>query len=425
MTTAALMLAALTALFILNVPIAWALGIVSLVTLLAFTDIPLLVVPQRMFTGTDSFTLIAIPFFLLAGALMERSGISDKLIALAQGVVGHIRGGLGGISVGSSMLFSSVSGSGVATTSAIGRITIPAMMERGYHASYATCIQASAGAMGVIIPPSIVMILYSVITGASVADLFLGGILPGVLIGGLLMVAGYLVARRRGYSTEARMPVGSLVRTLITSVPALLMPVIILGGILLGIVTPTEAAVLAVVYAFVVGILSRRLRLNDLPDVLFDVALTSSMIMLLVANASAFAWVVTSQQLPQQLSSFLGSVSTNPLFIIAVCVLLLLVAGMFLDTTAALIILIPVMFPIVNVVGIDPVHFGVVAVVALAIGLATPPVGLNLFVAAGIAKIDILQAASGLIPFLISMLVALILLILFPQLSTWLPAVLN
>ena len=423
--TALVMVAVLVALFLLNVPIAWALGITSLAALMAFTDVPLMVVPQRMFTGTDSFTLIAIPFFLLAGALMERSGISDKLVALAQGVVGHIRGGLGGIAVGSSMLFAGVSGSGIAATAAIGRITIPAMTRRGYEPSFATSIQASAGAMGIIIPPSIVMILYSVITGASVSDLFLGGVIPGVLLAVALMVAGYVIAKRRNYAAEERMAIGSLGKTFLASIPALLMPVIIIGGILFGIVTPTESAALAAAYALVIGMLHRRLRFDQLPDILFEVALTSSMIMLIVANASAFAWVVTAERLPQQLASFLGSVSTAPLFILGVCVVMLLVAGMFLDTSAALIILIPVMVPVINAAGIDPVHFGVVAVVALAIGLATPPVGLNLFVAAGIAKIDILQAARGLAPFMAGMLLVLLLLIAVPEIVTWLPEALS
>lgn len=419
------MVGALLVLFVINVPIAWALGIASLLTLVLFANIPLEVVPQRMFTGTDSFTLIAIPFFLLAGELMEKAGISDRLIGLARAGVGHIRGGLGNVAVGSSMMFSAVSGSGIAATAAMGKINIPAMVRRGYDPGFAVSIQATAGAMGIIIPPSIVMILYSVISGDSVSDLFIGGIIPGAMMGAALMVTGYVLSRRRGYPTEARVPAAQLPLRILQAVPALLMPVIILAGILLGVVTATESAVVAVVYAVLVGVVNRQLTWRGLADALHNTAQATAMIMLIVANASVFAWVVTSEGLPQMMARQLSGLASSPLLVLGVCGLILLVAGMFLDTSAALIILIPVMLPLVQQAGIDTVHFGVAAVVALAIGLATPPVGLNLFVAAGIADIDIVDASRLVLPFVLALIGVLALLFLFPQLILWLPALLE
>ncbi|USQ79203.1 TRAP transporter large permease subunit [Ornithinimicrobium faecis] len=415
----------LLVLFVINVPIAWALGVSSLVVLLLFSNIPLEVVPQRMFTGTDSFTLIAIPFFLLAGELMEKAGISDRLIGLARAGVGHIRGGLGNVAVGSSMMFSAVSGSGIAATAAMGKINIPAMVKRGYEPAFAVSIQASAGAMGIIIPPSIVMILYSVISGDSVSDLFIGGVIPGALMALALMATGYVLSRRRGYPTEARVPVRQLPMRVLQAVPALLMPVIILAGILLGIVTATESAVLAVFYAVAIGVVNRKLTWRGVGDALHNTAQATAMIMLIVANASVFAWVITSEGLPQMMARQLAGLASNPILVFAVCGVILLIAGMFLDTSAALIILIPVMLPLVKLAGIDTVHFGVAAVVALAIGLATPPVGLNLFVAAGIADIDIIEASRLLLPFVLALIAVLALLVIFPQIILWLPAALG
>lgn len=417
----AVMIGVLLLLFAINVPIAWALGVSSLLTLVIFADVPLVVVAQRMFTGTDSFTLIAIPFFLLAGELMEKAGISDRLIGLAQALVGHLRGGLGNVSIGGSMMFSAVSGSGIAATAAMGKITIPAMVKRGYDPAFAVSVQATAGAMGIIIPPSIVMILYSVISGASVSDMFIGGIIPGALMGLALMVTGYVISRRRGYPTEPRVPAAQLPIRFVKAVPALLMPVIILAGILLGVVTATESAVLAVIYAIGIGIVNRRLTWQRVFDALRSTALSTAMIMLIVANAGVFAWVVTSEGLPRMLAQQLSGIADNPILVLLVCGAILLIAGMFLDTSAALIILIPVMMPLVMLSGIDPVHFGVAAVVALAIGLATPPVGLNLFVAAGIARIDTVRATKMLWPFVAALVAVLALLLFFPQLILWLP----
>ena len=417
----AVMIGVLLVLFLINVPIAWALGISSLLTLVIFSDVPLVVVAQRMFTGTDSFTLIAIPFFLLAGELMEKAGISDRLIGLSQALVGHLRGGLANVSVGGSMMFSAVSGSGIAATAAMGKITIPAMVKRGYAPAFAVSVQATAGAMGIIIPPSIVMILYSVISGASVSDMFIGGIIPGIMMGLALMVTGYVISRRRGYPTEPRVPTAQLPMRFLRAVPALLMPVIILAGILLGVVTATESAVLAVVYAIVVGAINRKLTWPRLLDALRGTALSTAMIMLIVANAGVFAWVVTSEGLPRMLAQQLAGIADNPLLVLLICGIILLIAGMFLDTSAALIILIPVMMPLVMMSGIDPVHFGVAAVVALAIGLATPPVGLNLFVAAGIARIDMVKAVGMLLPFVTALVAVLALLLFFPPLVLWLP----
>lgn len=426
MSTAVLFIALLL-LFVINVPIAWALAISALVTLAIFTDVPLTMVPQRMFTGSDSFTLIAIPFFLLAGELMDKAGISDKLIAFARAVVGHLRGGLGNVTVGGSMLFSAVSGSGIAATAAMGKITIPAMVQRGYAPSFAASIQATSGAMGIIIPPSIIMILYSVIAGqgASVSDMFVGGVIPGVLMGLALMVTGYLLSRRRRYPTEPRVPTRQMPLRGLQALPALVMPLIIIVGITMGIVTTTESAVLAVAYALVLGAVTRKLTLRKLFDALSNAASATAMIMLIAASANVFAWVITSQGLPNLLARELSGLAESPLLVLFVFTAILLIAGMFLDSAAALIILVPVMMPLATMAGVDPVHFGVVAVVALAIGLATPPVGLNLFVAADIAGIDVLAVLRDLLPFVVALIGVLVALLLFPELVLWLPGLLD
>lgn len=411
----------LFALFALSAPIAWALGLSSLVTLMFFTGVPLTVVPQRLFTGVDTFALVAIPFFLLAGELMERAGITERLIELAESIVGHIRGGLGGVSVVSSMLFSAVSGSGIAATAAMGKMTIPAMKARGYDPHYAASIQATSGAMGIIIPPSIVMILYSVISQASVADLFLGGVLPGVLMALALLIVGYIIARVKKFPTVERRPLGELPLRTLRAVPALLMPVIILAGIMTGLVTATESAVLAVAYSVLYGVLNRRLTLAAAYDALLQAAKATAVILLIVANAGVFAWVVTAERLPQLVSTSLSGIADNPLVVLLLCAAILFVAGMFLDTTAALIILVPVMMPLVISSGVNPVHFGVMAVLTLAIGLTTPPVGINLFVATGIAKVDIARTSVVLIPFVLGLIAVLLVQIFFPSLTLVLP----
>ena len=426
MTTASIvLLIILVVLFLLRVPIAFALGISALTALVLFTPVPLEVIAQRMFTGTDSFTLIAVPLFLLAGVLMEYAGVSEKLIALAQAFTGHIRGALGGVTVGASMFFAGISGSGIAETAALGRITIPAMIKRGYHASYAVAIQATAAALGIIIPPSIIMILFSVITGASVAALFIGGIIPGVLFGLALMATGFVIAAHRKYPTEPRSSAGSIGKSLIGAIPAMAMPVIILGGILSGIVTATESAVLAVIYGLILGLVTKKIKIRALPEILMETGMISAMVMLIVANANVFAWVITSQGFPIALAKALGNVSQDPIIALLICTAIYLVAGMFLDTSAALIILVPVLLPFVSLAGVDMVQFGIISVVALAIGLATPPVGINLFIGAGIAKIGIPEAAKGLWPFLLAMLAVLLLLILFPPLVTFLPSLIG
>lgn len=417
------MIIALFILFAINVPIAFALGTASLIVLLLVEEIPLLVLAQRMFTGTDSFVLISIPFFLLAGAIMERGGVSERLIEFAQSLFGHIRGALGSISVASCMFFAGISGSAVADTAAVGRITIPAMIKRGYHTSYATSITATAGAIGIIIPPSIFMILFSVVSGASVGQLFLGGIIPGVLIGLVLMIIGYVIAVKRNYPTEQRTSIKVIFKNFVYSFPALLMPVIILSGILFGVVTATESAVVAVVYGLLLGFfVYKKLKLSDLPAILYETVLTSAMIMFIVANASVFAWVLTSQGFSQNLASILAGISTDPVVVMLIFMVVFLIAGTFLDTSAALIIITPVLIPIAQMANIDMVHFGVLTIIALAIGLATPPVGLNLFVTMGIAKVDIFEVLRGIWPFLLGMIAILILIVFFPSLVTYLPS---
>ncbi|MEW6265740.1 MAG: TRAP transporter large permease [Thermodesulfobacteriota bacterium] len=416
----------LVLLFILRMPVAFCLGLSSLVYLLLFQPVPPIIIAQKMFTSIDSFPLTAIPFFILAGGLMETGGISRRLIDFANNLVGFITGGLAHVSIVASMFFAGISGAAAADTAAVGSVLIPAMSRRGYHLSFSAALQACAGTIGVMIPPSIPLIFYGVLASASISRLFLGGAIPGVIMGLTLMGVAYLMSRKRGYPREEFQGWRQLAVSFRRSSLALLMPVVVLGGIIFGVVTPTEAAVLAVVYALLLGlVIYRELNVRRLYPIFVQAMINSTQVMFIISVASVFAWIITRELIPQQVAGLLGQVSTNPWVIMLIINVLLLIVGTFLDIGSSLIIFVPVLMPIVAKLGIDPVYFGVIMVVNLAIGMVTPPLGVCLFVACGIAGIDLETIARDLWPFLIGMIGVLFLITYVPGLVTWLPGFLK
>ncbi len=408
--------------FTINVPIAFSIGLASLFALLYAGDIPLALLAQRMFVACDSFPLMALPFFMLAGSIMERGGISEQLIKFAENVVGHIRGGIGMVSILAAMLFASMSGAAAAATAAIGIILIPAMVRDSYDKSVATSVQAAAGSIGVIIPPSIPMIIFGVVGSVSIGDLFLGGVIPGIVVGLSLMSVMYVIAKKNNYPIRQKSDLKAVALSFKNSLPAFMMPVIILGGIFGGIVTPTEAAILGVVYGFILGFFKyRKLKLKDLPAIFLDTAVKTSLSMFLIATSLSFAWIIASEQIPQKVVELLLMVSQDPSIVLLLICFFLLAIGTFLDPTPALIILVPILLPAVVLVGVNPVHFGVLMVFVLAIGLATPPVGVTLFIACSISGETIRGVSKTVLPFVGVMFVIALLLALFPDIVLFLP----
>ena len=409
------------ALLVLNVPVAFSLAIASLLAL-AQGGIPLTLVVQRMTNASDSFILLAIPFFILAGNLMARGGMSQAIIDFAESIVGFIRGGLAQVNILTSLFFAGITGAAVADTSAIGSILIPPMLRRGYHRDLTTAVTASSSTIGVIVPPSIPMVIFGVVTGVSVGRMFLGGLLPGLLVTLMLMVVTYVISLRRGYERGAVPRLGTIGRNLRRSILALLMPLIIIGGIISGVFTPTEAAVIAVAYALVIGLLvTRTLHLRDLPGIALETAKTSAVVMLMIAAASLYGWILTRERIPVAAANYIASLTSEPALILLLMVAIYIAAGTVMDLGANIIILVPVLFPITSLLGIDPVHFGVVTVMALSIGLITPPVGACLFVSCGISKTPILEASGMTLIYILGLLGITILLIFFPQLVLWVP----
>ncbi len=405
-----------------RVPVSFSLALSSVLALVLNSTMDTAVIIQRMYTASESFSLVAVPFFILAGGLMENGGISRRLVKFATTLVGHIRGGLAMVSVVASMFFAGVSGSTAADTAAVGSILIPAMEKRNYGKDMATSIVACAGAIGIIIPPSIPMVILGVTAGISIGGLFLGGFVPGILIGIALMVASYIFAKKRDLPAEPRCSGGEVWTSFKDSILAIMTAIIILGGILSGVFTATEASVVAAVYAFIVGFfIYRELRLSDLPRIIAQTGVTTGVVVLCVATASAFGWILAAERIPALLAEFVFSISTNPFTVLLLVNALMLFMGMILDVTPIIIILIPIVFPIIMKLGIDPIHFGVMTIVNMAIGQCTPPVGVALFVATGISKISLGAMLNTYYRFIGAMIVVLVLITLIPDLITFIP----
>ncbi len=411
-------------LFFTGLPIALSLAFASTVFLWLNGSVPLTVVTQRMITGTDSFVLLAVPLFLLSGALMDNGGISKRLVSFANVLVGWATGGLSMIAVVASMIFAGISGSAAADCAAIGSIMIPAMIRKGYAKDFTTALQSCAGTIGVIIPPSVPMVVYGVIASTSIGALFIGGAIPGIIMGLALMGVSYVISKRRGYTGTARVSCGEALAAFRDAIWALIMPIIIVGGILGGVFTPTEAAGVATVYALLVGFfVYRELKLRDMPRLLKNAGVNTALVMFIISTASLFAWILASQQVPKAIAEAFLSFSDNPAVFLLMVNLLLLWVGTFLETTASLIIFAPVLLPVARQLHIDPIFLGVVMVVNLAIGMVTPPLGVSLFVGCSISGLRVERVIKPLIPFLVAMIVVLFLITYVPGLIMFLPGV--
>lgn len=409
-------------LIVFSVPVSIALGLASIITISIFMDVPMMVVIQRVYQGADSFSLMAIPFFILAGNIMSSGGVSKRLVDVAEGFFGRMKGGLALVATGASVFFGAISGSAPATTAAIGSIMVPQMEDKGYDKEFAAATVASSGTIGLLIPPSITMILYGVVANVSIGKLFLGGIIPGILMAIALGIVEVLIARKRNYVSNVPINMKEILRRIKKAILALLMPVIILGGIYGGIFTPTEAAVVAVVYGFIIAIfVYRQLDFTGFKKVLLSSAKSAAVIMYLVATASVFSYILSSEKIPQKISAVILGISTEPLIALFLIAIMLLIVGTFLDNAVAMVLLTPVFAPAIAKLGIDPVFFGVFMVLALAIGQITPPVGLCLFVACDVAKVSIESLSRNVVFPLIALLVVLLIVMLFPFLVTFIP----
>lgn len=411
---------------ILGVPIAFSLGLSSLGALL-IGDGSLAVVASRLYSAADSFSLMAIPFFVLAGCIMEKGKLSRRLIDFAMELVGPLKGGLGYVTVVTSMFFSAISGSGPATTAAIGSITIPAMEENGYDKKFATALQATSGAMGPIIPPSIVFIQYGVATGTSIGALFIAGIVPGLLIGAALIIMNGIISHKKGYGgSNKKYSVIRIWKSFKNAALVILMPVIILGGIYGAIFTPTEAAIVACVYGLILAcVIYRKLSLKDIKDVFVSSCKTTSMIMLVITCASLFGWILSSERIPERIAASVLAVTSDKFTLLIAINILLLIVGCLLDQGSATIILAPILTPIAVAVGVDPIHFGALMVTNLCLGLVTPPVGVNLYVACGIAKLKIEDIVKPVLLLLGACLVMQMIITFVPDLIMFLPRLLK
>ena len=418
----AIMLGVLFSLLIIGVPVGIALAGSSMVWVLLSGSVPDFVVIHRMVNGVDSFPLLAIPFFILAGNLMNSAGITNRIFAFATACIGWLRGGLGHVNIIASVLFAGMSGAAVADAGGLGTIEIKAMRDAGYDDDFAVAVTAASSTIGPIIPPSLPMVVYGVMASASVGQLFTAGFIPGLLMAVALMLMVAWYAKRRNYPRDKRFSIRLLGTTFKRAFLSLMTPVIIVGGILTGAFTPTEAAISASVYALILGVVVyRTLTWQRLFHVSMDTIETSAIILFIVAAASIFAWILTSNRVTEHFAAILMGMTDNPILILLMLNLVLFIVGCFMETVAAITILVPVLLPIAEGVGIDPVHFGVIMVLNLMIGLLTPPVGMVLYVLSRVAGISFERCSAATLPFLFPLLVVLALITFVPAFSMWLP----
>jgi tripartite ATP-independent transporter DctM subunit len=426
----ALILALVFALLLLaGVPIAFAIGTAAVAALLMSLDpsAATTVIAQRMATGLDSFALLAIPFFILSGQLMNRGGIARRLIDLAKVIVGRLPGGLAYVNILGSMLFGSISGSAVAAAAAIGGFMSPLMKREGYNREFAAAVNISSAPIGLLIPPSNIMVVYSLASGGvSIAALFLAGYVPGILLGLALMVVVAVMAKRRNFPTGEKVGFGEGLQILFAALPSLLLVAIVMGGIILGWFTPTEASAIAVAYTFVLSVvIYREIKWSEIPAILTDSAATTAIVLLLVGTSMGMSWVMSSANIPQTITEGLLALTENKIVLLLIINLLLLIVGTFMDMTPAVLIFTPILLPVVMKFGMSPLHFGLVLIFNLCIGLCTPPVGSCLFVGCGVAETSIAKVWRPLLPFFFAMFVVLMLVTYWPALSLALPKALG
>ncbi len=409
----------------IGTPVAWSIAISSLLTIIiSLPFIPAATtIAQRMATGLDSFTLLAIPFFILSGQLMTHGGIASRLIGFAKTIVGALPGGLALINIMSAILMGAIAGSAMASASAMGSILGPEMEKEGYDKEYGAAVNITSSTIGLVIPPSNVLIVYSLASGGvSIAALFLAGYIPGILTGLFLMIVASIWAKKKEYPTSKKSSLNNIFKTFIVAIPSLFLLFIVIGGIVSGIFTATEASAIAVIYTLILGMVYKEIKLKNIPDILMEASKTSAVIMLLISASMSMSWIMSFENIPQNLSAFLLTLSDNKIIILLIVNLLLLFVGIFMDMTPAVLIFTPIFLPIVTSIGINPIQFGIIMVLNLCIGLCTPPVGSVLFVGIGLAKTSIEKVIKPLLPLFIAMIFSLILITLFPALTLWLPS---
>jgi tripartite ATP-independent transporter DctM subunit len=410
---------------VIGTPIAYSIGLSALATMLvSFDSLPAFsTLAQRMATGLESFSLLAIPFFILAGQLMNSGGIAMRLIDFAKVIVGRLPGGLALVNVVANMLFGAISGSAAASASAIGTIMGPRMEEEGYDKSFSAAINVTSATTGLAIPPSNILIVYSLASGgASIAALFLAGYLPGILTGVALMIVGAIYAYKKKYPVADKVPFGFAVRKFLSALPSLFMLVVVIGGIIIGLFTATEAAAIAVVYSLILSLIYKEVTVKHLPQIIVNTVRTTGMVMLLIAASIGLSWVMSFENIPQTVSRALLSLSSDPFIILLIINLALLAVGIFMDMTPAVLIFTPIFLPIVtSQLGLDPIHFGMIMILNLNVGLVTPPVGAVLFIGCSVAKLKIQNMIKPLIPFYIAMIIILLLVTFVPEISLWIP----
>lgn len=421
-----ILILALFFLFLLNTPIAIAIGGASALAILIQGDFSLMMVVQRMFSGTDSFHLMAVPLFMYAGVIMEKGGISSRLIDFANALTGWLPGGLAAVSIVGAMFFAGISGSAAADAAAVGAVLIPAMKRSGYPSDFAAAVQAAGGSLGVVIPPSIPMIIFGFLTGASITRLFAAGILPGLLIGLSLIMVSTFIAKKNGYAPGMAFSITNVWQTFQRAFLALGAPIIILGGILFGVFTATESAAVAVVYALFVSMaVYQKIGFRDIFPIFRQASITSSVVMFIIATASVFSWIAAMEEIPATLAGSLLGVTDNPILLLLLINLVLLVAGAFVETTAALILLVPMITAMQPSLGIDLIQLGVIVVTNLSIGMLTPPMGICLIVSSSISKDSIGAVSRRVLPFLIVLIIDLLIITFYSPLTMWMAGLIN
>jgi C4-dicarboxylate transporter DctM subunit len=424
--SAALIFGLLFALMLTGMPISISLGLTVLTFLFTMTEVPIESVGLKLFSGLDNFGIMAIPFFILAGTFLTRGGVARRMIAFTTSLVGHLPGGLGLAGVAACAMFAAISGSSVATVVAIGSIMMPAMVDYGYPKRFGVGVISTSGALGILVPPSIILVLYGVSTNTSIGALFMAGIVPGVILALMLAAVTWFVAYRNGYPRMKKATIGQQLRAFRESVWGLLLIVIVLGGIYGGIFTPTEAAACAAVYAFVITVfVYKELKLVDVPKVLLQAASMSSMLLYIITNAVLFSFLMTHEQIPQAMAAWIIDKNLSIWAFLLVVNLILLAAGNVMDPSSILLIMAPILYPLATKLGVNPVHLGVLMIVNTEVGLCHPPVGLNLYIASSIAKMGISEITIAVLPWLCAMLAFLGLITYVPEISLWLPKLLG
>jgi len=411
-------------LLVLGLPIAFVLGISAIIVIIIQGVTPLNALPEYMFVGIDSFPLMAIPFFVLTGEIMRVSGLSSRLVKLAQVFVGRIPGGLAQVNILTSIFFAGITGSACADTAAIGSLLIPTMEKEGYSPEYSAAVTGASSCIGPIIPPSIILVVYGISASVSVSALLIAGIIPGMLMGVCLGILAYFQAIKYNFPCiQKKYSLRELLFAVKKAIPALLMPIIIVGGILSGVFTPTEAACVAVVYSISLGFATKKIKVKQIPAICINSAITTSVVLFIISTAKVFSFVLIINNIPMMLTNFLLSLSNNPIFIILLINVLLIIVGCFMDSSAAVILLVPLLLPVAKSVGMNPVHFGIVMCVNLALAEITPPMGPVLFIACRIAKISIEKLSIAIFPFFIALIIALLIITFSPNLVMFLPSI--